>query len=172
MPVLLILAVAAGFIYLAYQESQQDQSGGPDVLTDLGSAIEDIGYQTGLIMPSNQVTLFAQAIAAAEGFGQQGAIPTSAHNPGDLTMGDFGDTGNYVVSRGGEKIIVFPDDASGWNALYRKLENIVNGGSHVYNLNITIAQMGALWAGSQFWAKNVAAALGVSVETPLSNVLS
>jgi len=109
----------------------------------------------------------ARAIARAEGFYVAGSIPDRAHNPGNLKVGGetIGDTG----------ITMFPDDDTGWAALYRQLARIVEGRSAYYTLDTTIRAMGQKWTATQSeqsaWAENVADALGVDIDTPLSRVL-
>lgn len=74
---------------------------------------------------SPKVALLSQAIAFAEGFPQPGAIPTLANNPGDLELQ------NNPLGTMGEGITIFPDLASGWNALYAQVGRIL-GGSGLY----------------------------------------
>ena len=95
----------------------------------------------------------AAAIAHAEGFGVVGAIPTQAHNPGDLVLGDKGHG-----TLGAEAITVFQDDATGWAALDHQLEMIRTHRSHVYTVGMTIREMAAHWTRTQpdAWAQNVA----------------
>ena len=67
----------------------------------------------------------AQLIAQKEGFYAAGNnIPKSAHNPGDILYGKFalehGATG-YKLAQGGKKVAVFPDDATGFAAMYALL---------------------------------------------------
>jgi hypothetical protein len=119
---------------------------------------------------SNQIAAFAAAIARAEGFTVSGSIGARAHNPGNLAIPGSADT------IGPEGITVFPDDAAGWDALYRQLQAIVDGNS-LYSLDWTIDQMGARWAPAAtnpggHWAMNVAAALGVPTSTRLREVLT
>jgi hypothetical protein len=110
---------------------------------------------------------FAQAIALAEGFGIPGAKPTRLHNPGDL-----------VDSAG--NIREFPDDTTGWRALYHQLGIIVNGTSLVYDLeDDTIRSMAQKWTATEAdaWTNNVVRGLtqlgyNVSQYTPLSAVLA
>lgn len=105
---------------------------------------------------------FARAIASAEGYGTPGAIPTVANNPGDLKLG--GDTINGIS--------VFQSAEEGWNKLYRQLALIVSGSSNYYNLDMTIAQMGNVYAdGDPNWAQNVARYLGVSTDAHLWEVI-
>jgi hypothetical protein len=51
-------------------------------------------------------------------------IPQKAHNPGDIEYGDFaiahGATG-YMLAQGGKKIATFPDDNTGFMAMYALL---------------------------------------------------
>ena len=51
-------------------------------------------------------------------------IPQKAHNPGDIEYGPFaqahGATG-YVLAQGGKKIATFPNDDTGWRAMYALL---------------------------------------------------
>lgn len=104
---------------------------------------------------------FARAIASAEGYGVPGAIPTVANNPGDLKLG--GDTLNGIS--------VFANAEEGWSKLYRQIALIVNGSSSYYNLDMSIAEMGSIYAnGDPAWARNVAGYLGVSTDAQLWEV--
>jgi|SRR5713101_6461386 len=122
----------------------------------------------GTLVTSDKVKAFAKAISVAEGFGIANDIPTKAHNPGDLVLGD---RGNGVLGR--EGITIFPDNASGWNALYHELNLIVNSESHVYTLDMTISDMAYKWTDTSqdAWAETVANQLGVTRDTPLSQIL-
>ena len=105
---------------------------------------------------------FARAIASAEGFGIPGAIPTIANNPGDLKLG--GDTINGIT--------VFSSVEEGWSKLYRQIALIVSGSSNYYNLDMTIAEMGRIYAGGdENWSTNVARYLGVSRDAHLWEVI-
>ena len=125
-----------------------------------------------LTMPGG---LFAQpqsslssAISQAEGYGVPGAIPTLANNPGDLALGDLG-----YGTMGSAGITVFPTQAAGLSALDSQLGLIQSGGSNVYNPNMSLAQMGALWSGGNpAWASNVAKALGVSPTASVGSVMA
>ena len=126
---------------------------------------------------SQKIVTFANAIAFAEGYGGAGAIPTVANDPGDLSKGDFGDTGFYLKAGDGEQVIKYPTAQDGFNALYQKLQNIVNGGSSVYSLNMSILQMGNKYSGNgSVWSRNVVSYLnqqGVNAtqQTLLAEVL-
>src|SRR5258708_37405349 len=96
------------------------------------------------------------AISVAEGFGREGAVPTLAHNPGDLKVDGW--TGPVL---GAEKIPVFANDEEGWNRLHVKLQRIVNGASHVYSLDMTFEKFGQKWTDTAQgpWIHNVIAHL-------------
>lgn len=112
-----------------------------------------------------------QAIARAEGFGVPGEVPTLYHNPGDLGPGDA--PGFNAVFHSGSNVVQFPDDATGWSYLHDKLYRILSGQSSTYPLGMSITQMAQKYAGNwQAWAANVAAALGVSPDTTLSDWLN
>lgn len=98
------------------------------------------------------MTDLAKAIAHAEGFGIENTIPTKAHNPGDLVLGDKGHG-----TLGSEKITVFENDATGWAALEHQLDLIRHRKSHVYVPTMTIQQMADKWTSTQRseWAQNV-----------------
>lgn len=109
----------------------------------------------------------ARAIARAEGFYVPDSIPQRAHNPGNLNVG--------APTLPGTAITVFGDDDAGWAALYKQLARIIEGNSAHYTLDTTIRDMGKKWtatANEQLaWSTNVASALGVSLDAPLSQVL-
>lgn len=127
--------------------------------------------------PDTPVQQLAGGIAFAEGFWDInendliGTIPNNNNNPGDIVSG-----GAYAT---------FDTPEDGFAALYAQIELIVNGQSGVYNLGMSIAQMGQRWTPSPpntasapvNWAANVVAflndnyGLGVTVNTPLSAVL-
>lgn len=109
----------------------------------------------------------AQAIAAAEGYGVAGAIPTTANNPGDLKNGDIG----YGTL--GSGITIYGSSDDGWAALENQLELISSGQSAYYSPTMSIAQLGNTWAGGDSnWARNVAASLGVPATTSFAAVYS
>lgn len=100
----------------------------------------------------------ADAIANAEGFHQKGTIPARKHNPGDLKH-----NGQYRV---------FKTDADGWAALHAQLVRVIIGQSKVYCLRMTLQQVGAIYAGTPLWAKNVSKRLGVPGTTTLGQYLT
>lgn len=108
---------------------------------------------------------FAAAIAQAEGFNVAGSRPQRNNNPGDLTSwpGVPADSGGYSI---------FPDAQSGWNALEQDLNTIRSGQSGYIQTGMSIAQMGAAWAGGDpNWAANVAAFLGTSTGATIGPLL-
>lgn len=137
-------------------------------------SLDFMSVPSGSLNPTQGVIAMAQAIAEAEGFFVPGNIPARAHNPGDLTEGDFGDTGVYLTSSSGAKIIVYASDQDGWNALYEKLQNIANGTSSVYSPDMTIAQFANKWTSTQqsSWADNVASSIGADINSVIGGLLA
>jgi len=114
---------------------------------------------------SPAIQAFAQAIAVAEGFGPAGNLATICNNPGDLTKGDYGDTGLYRTDAAGNQNIVFPTAAAGWGALAHKLSVIAAGTSPLYKPAMTFLDMSQVYSGSTSgdWGRNVANELGALV---------
>jgi hypothetical protein len=53
-------------------------------------------------------------------------IPQKANNPGDILYGDFAKSygaNGFVIAQGGKKIATFPDERSGWMAMYALLQS-------------------------------------------------
>jgi hypothetical protein len=78
---------------------------------------------------TDEIRARGQKIANAEGFyakGESPNIPQEAHNPGDIEYGKFavdhGATG-YKTAQGGKQIAVFPDEGTGWSAMYALLQS-------------------------------------------------
>lgn len=113
--------------------------------------------------PSPEIGQFAIAIATAEGFGDPGAIPTRANNPGDLELG-----GTTL----GEGVTVYPTVEDGWNALYHQLLLVRDGRSHVYRTDMTLTEFGATWSGGDpNWTVNVARVLATSTDAIVGPLL-
>jgi hypothetical protein len=122
-------------------------------------------YIPGSTSYPESIKTFARAIAHAEGFGVPDAIPTIANNPGDLALPGWTPT----IGAG---IAIFDDVNEGWSRLYRQLGLILSGSSQVYNLDMSLAEMGMKYSGGDpNWAVNVAAYLGVSTDAPLWQVI-
>lgn len=162
------IAISIGAAIAAIWAWRSARSGGglvPSVTTSEGFDLSPYGGPTTYPEPIKQ---FGHAIARQEGFYVTGSVPQRANNPGDLVMPNW--TGPTL----GAGISVFDSPDAGWNALYRQLWLILTGASNRYNLDMTIADMGAVWTTTQktAWSTNVANYLGVSVDTPLWAVLS
>ncbi len=124
-------------------------------------------------MQATKPSDLAFAISHAEGFGVEGAIPTLAHNPGDLVCPWL-----KGPKMGAEGIHIFENDATGWAALEHQLDMIRKGQSHEYFRPMTIREMAAKWTRTQpgSWAMNVCDGLAMrgrmaTVDTPLKEVL-
>lgn len=118
-------------------------------------------------VPSDKVKTIAQAIAHAEGFGVAGAIPTRAHNPGDLKMGDLGNG-----SINGKT--VFSSDVDGWNALYKQIDLMVSGGSAYYSATDSWRRIAQTWVGDSDyvnWLNTVTSDLGVDPDSSLQEYM-
>jgi hypothetical protein len=200
MPILIaLLAVGAlGFAaYKGYQAVSSDSSGGDSngdsaaadtnapgastidttVAAPEGPLLNSTGGSAEMITPSDRnswpagdkVWQLAQAIAKAEGYGvSDGNGPTRNHNPGDIS--DGANTYGHDPLITDSKVTTFPDDATGWQWLYHKLKNILDGGSHVYSPSMTFLEFAQKYAGSYVdWARNVTNDLGVSQSTRLAD---
>ena len=143
------------------------------LLQGSGVALGDGAPGNGGVIPMNVAPLnpsiaqLAQAIATAEGFGLPGAVPTRAHNPGDLVLGD---KGLGVANSAG--VTIFPNDAAGWSALYFELNLIFTGQSSSFDTSMTFAQFAQKWTGGDnfnAWASNVTSTVGASAGTTLAD---
>lgn len=125
-------------------------------------------------MVSDELVLkLSRAIAAAEGFGKAGTVPTRARNPGDLT--DDGNLGHGVIRTSGPfgaAITIYATDVDGWNALYRKVRRMLSGASKTYLLSMTIEQVAIKWSGDRNWGINVARALEVATSTSILDIVN
>lgn len=110
-------------------------------------------------------------IAQLEGFGQPGAIPTVANNPGNLELGNIGY--GTITAGGGNQITVFPSETSGWAALDNQLNKIGAGKSSVYTPDMSLSQFGTTYSGGNpNYGSNLASMLGVSPSTPVGDVIN
>ena len=170
LPILLIVAGVALLAAARASVSQIAASEVPDtsgvpalsaprapVVGLLDVAVNDVMELLGVV--DEKTKRFAEAIAAAEGFGVPGAIPTVNHNPGDLKV-----PGSTLVN--GHTF--FASDADGWDALYRQIGLMRSGKSRVYKPDMTFEQIARKYAeGWQNWLANVTRVLGVSSQTTL-----
>jgi hypothetical protein len=114
------------------------------------------------------ISKIADAIAFAEGYFVAGSRPRRNNNPGDLetdlTGKAAGWDGPYVV---------YATPADGQEALERQV-TLMFGGSHVYSPSMSIAEVAKHYTATEqeAWARNVAARLGVGVETRLEEIRS
>jgi hypothetical protein len=110
---------------------------------------------------------FARAIAKAEGFYVSGSRPARNHNPGNMTV----DLTGKAVGRD-DSFVVYATDEDGWDNLRKQVWLMFSGGSSIYGPFMTIAEVASLYTTTQRteWANNVAAALGVSTDTQLSQL--
>jgi len=112
------------------------------------------------------IDALAAAIAHAEGYYLPLSRPNRNNNPGDIT-----DTGVGEVGKDSGGLDIFPDSNTGWNALYHKLSNIMNGGSNTYSPIMSITNFAYTWTGGDIingngatanWASTVASKLTAS----------
>ena len=116
------------------------------------------------------VERISDAIAWAEGYFVSGSRPQRNNNPGDLTQ-DL--TGQAVGWDG--PFVVYATAADGWDALELQVQKMLDGSSAIYDPSMSILQIAESYAPgpqSVTWAANVAARLGVAVDTTLESLLS
>lgn len=158
----LILGFAGAVIVLSWFRKPTTAT----VTTSEGFDLSVYGGPTTYPQPIKNV---AVAIARAEGFFVPNSVPARANNPGDLKV-----SGKPVLP--GTSITKFDSADAGWTALYNQLYLILTGRSGVYNLDMSIADMGRLWTATATeqgaWSSNVAQSLGVDPATPLWSVLA
>jgi hypothetical protein len=158
----LLLALGAVGLVAGGRSNADDNTDAPDTMTLIG-----------LSPVTPHIHRFALAIATAEGYYVANSIPRRANNPGNLIIPGW--TGPKIGSEGNS---VFPSVEEGWRRLYKQLALIRDGRSRVYNVNMTIAQMGNKWAPGGAanipgaWAQNVARMLEVQPTTQLRFLLS
>jgi len=108
-----------------------------------------------------RVKKIAEAIAAAEGYYVSGSLPQRLNNPGSLKGSDG-------------KLVAFASAQDGWNALYRQVQLILLGASKWYTPDMSIEEIARVYTGGDkpdVWASIVAAKLGVTPDTPISQVV-
>lgn len=112
----------------------------------------------------------ARAIAIAEGADQPGSNPDRLNNPGDISDG----ASTYgSEAHSGSNVTTFPDKETGWSWLYRKLENVANGKSHVFSTSMTWTEFAQKYAGNwQNWVKNVTRELGVDPSSTFGDYIN
>ena len=117
-----LLVAGIGALGVSLYELYKTSPWFKDKAQKAGSSISN-AYQTGKTWTENELSKIEKYIGTREGFfahGSKPTIPQRAHNPGDITYGDFaikhGATG-YITDRDGKKVAVFPDDATGKQAM-------------------------------------------------------
>lgn len=126
------------------------------------------GYAVGSVNAFyDRVNRLADAIAFAEGFYVSGSRPNRNNNPGDLTK-----TLGFPSSGFDGMYVVFQTLADGWSALRKQVSMMLDGSSSIYNPNMTIWEMAQRYTTTDQvpWATNVAAKLGVDINTKISEV--
>ena len=113
------------------------------------------------------VTKIAEGIATAEGFYLSGTRPARDNNPGDMTVDIIG---KGIGNDGPFIIYATPDD--GWENLKAQVREWLDGISKNADSSSTIADISQFYTNTQqsIWARNVANALGVSVDTPIGQI--
>lgn len=120
------------------------------------------------------IPAWANTIAQFEGFNSPGSRPARNHNPGDLKFA--GQVGALGADSGG--FAIFPDDVTGFQALYRQLQKYVTDYPNDSILDITAHYLGQSTPtrnaqGDAFtYAAAVASGLGVDMGTTLAQLAS
>jgi hypothetical protein len=155
-PIIVVAGGAAAALALYFLE----KSGG-SLSQAIATFSADVGIKTGA------VDAIAQAIATAEGFYTPGTRPARDHNPGDMTIDLIG----KGVGMDGP-FIVYATDDDGWANLKEQITKWFDGSSANADSSSTIADLSSFYTDTQqdSWATNVANALGVSTDTPLSAI--
>lgn len=108
---------------------------------------------------SGYVSSLSAAIANAEGWNVPGSVAQRQNNPGNLKSGGV--------------IATFNTASDGWTALGNQVQKMADGTSQYYSPNMTLSQVGTIYSGGDpNWATNVAAALGISVTSTISEIVN
>jgi hypothetical protein len=120
-----------------------------------------------LIGVSPTIRRIGEAIATAEGFYVEGSRSSRNNNPGDLTV----DLNGKGIGKDG-MFIVYSNAADGFDALYKQISEWFAGTSSYISADMSIIQAAQVYSpnGAGNWASNVANYLGVSTDTPLSQI--
>jgi hypothetical protein len=118
---------------------------------------------------SDAINEFAAGIALAEGFYVSGSRAQRNNNPGNITV-DITETG---IGKDGN-FIVYSNPTEGWNALKRQVELILTDASKFYDSGMTLRQIAQVYTTTDqlAWATNDASKLGISIDTPVSTLLT
>jgi hypothetical protein len=116
------------------------------------------------------IPTWAAAIAQFEGFNTAGSRPARNHNPGDLKFAGQGG----AVGQDPQGFAIFPDDPTGFQALYNQLTLYVQNFPGYSLLQIMAHYLGQpnptsdAQGDAYTYAGAVASALGVTVDTTLA----
>lgn len=115
------------------------------------------------------IDAFAEAIAFAEGFYVYGSRPARNNNPGNLTVDLIGKS----VGTDG-RFVIYATAADGWEALKKQIAMALDGRSKIYDASMSIADFASRYTTTEheIWARNVAAKLGVAVDSTLESLVA
>jgi hypothetical protein len=173
-----LLAVIAGFIYLAWRLMKKQpgfaEPSGNELLDAFASTSSGLTKLFGDI-PDELLEAMALSIADFESGGDLNARSYRNNNPGNLRWSGNLDKLPWAGALGVDDTnhVVFTDYKSGWNALLKQLYLAFTGKSAVYNPGMTLFQFFAKYAeaNTQSYARTVAAALGVQPGATLNQIL-
>jgi hypothetical protein len=117
---------------------------------------------------SPSIRKLGEAIATAEGFYIEGSRPNRNNNPGDLTV----DVTGKGIGKDGP-FVIYANAQDGFEALYKQISEWLSGISSHISADMTISETARIYSpdGWIAWANNVANYLGVSIDTPLNQIV-
>lgn len=95
-----------------------------------------------------------------------GNVPQRNKNPGNVKQGGLADELAIGVDNQGH--LIFPDEATGFEAMKRDIQAKISGKSRYLPANPTLAQLGKVYAEDPNWANSVARIIGASPNTETS----
>lgn len=139
----------------------------------LGNQIERAAASRGESLSDDElIEMIDAAYETSFGGGQAmvgvGNVPQRNNNPGNLKTGGLAD--DLAVGTDEQGHLIFPDAATGTEALKRDLYAKISGGSQWLPANPTLAQLGKVYAEDPNWAKSVASLAGVSPSTRAGDI--
>lgn len=122
----------------------------------------------GLTVNPSQARKISEAIALAEGFYVSGSRPARDHNPGDMTEDLIGKS----VGMDGP-FVMFATDEDGFANLDAQVSKWLNGSSSHATADSSISDISQFYTTTDqtAWATTVANHLGVSIDTPIGQVV-
>lgn len=180
-----VLVAAMGLAYWAYTQANQAQANQNALINTTGvsgilnisdtqplsgSGGQEITNDPSTWPSGDRIWNICHAVAYAEGANIAGSVPDRNNNPGDIS--DWADTYGSTYSDGSD-VTTFPDKWTGWEKLYNKWLNIINGNSSVYSPSMTWVEIAQHWAGDwSAWANNVSSHLGVNEQSPVKDYVN